>query len=260
MGELSRIEGHQAARELANPAHRFRLATDVAEVCKQIVVETSTEIQGQKHIRVEGWQAIATAHGCAISATNVEKIKGGYRAIGQVRRVNDGVILAEAEGFVGDDEHQWNRKPEYARRAMAQTRAMSRAGRSAFAHVVVLMNAGLSTTPAEEMNFQNAPDKDAHPPQLQTPAVPTRIAQDSAIPQSEDEHPLITELKEALKALRQINDREEAFTQWQSIDDEWRRCELDGDIDKATYDRGKDGIDKNYAHLEAKHNPEASNA
>jgi hypothetical protein len=34
---------------------------------------------------------------------------------------------------------------------MAQTRAMSRAARSVFAHVVVLMDAGLETTPMEEM-------------------------------------------------------------------------------------------------------------
>jgi hypothetical protein len=43
------------------------------------------------------------------------------------------------------------KRPDYAIRAMAQTRAISRACRSAFAHVVVMMNAGLETTPAEEM-------------------------------------------------------------------------------------------------------------
>jgi hypothetical protein len=37
---------------------------------------------------------------------------------------------------------------------MAQTRAISRACRSAFAHVVVMMNAGLSTTPAEEVPME----------------------------------------------------------------------------------------------------------
>jgi hypothetical protein len=37
---------------------------------------------------------------------------------------------------------------------MAQTRAMSRAARSVFAHVVVLMDAGLETTPAEEMGHE----------------------------------------------------------------------------------------------------------
>jgi len=34
---------------------------------------------------------------------------------------------------------------------MAQTRSISRACRSAFAHVVVMMQAGLETTPAEEV-------------------------------------------------------------------------------------------------------------
>ena len=34
---------------------------------------------------------------------------------------------------------------------MAQTRAISRAARAVFAHVVVLIDAGLSTTPAEEV-------------------------------------------------------------------------------------------------------------
>ncbi len=39
----------------------------------------------------------------------------------------------------------------YARRGMAQTRAISRVCRGVFAFVVVLMKAGLRTTPAEEI-------------------------------------------------------------------------------------------------------------
>lgn len=79
--------------------------------------------------------------------------------------MSDGAVIAEAEGFVGEDEPTWfggtvtsygktkvlPKRPDYAIRAMAQTRAISRACRSAFAHVVVMMNAGLSTTPAEEV-------------------------------------------------------------------------------------------------------------
>src|SRR3546814_8677098 len=45
---------------------------------------------------------------------------------------------------------------------MAQTRAISRACRSAFAHVVVMMKAGLETTPAEEIpsgGFSDADDR-----------------------------------------------------------------------------------------------------
>jgi hypothetical protein len=53
---------------------------------------------------------------------------------------------------------------------MAQTRAISRACRSAFAHVVVMMNAGLSTTPAEEVPYDGFDGDDA--PRNVTPARP----------------------------------------------------------------------------------------
>jgi len=168
-----------------NPSNveAYRTSTDAADLCKEIVVATATEIQGRKYVCVEGWQAIAVAHGCAASARGVERTEGGIRAIGQVRRMADGAIIAEAEGFVGEDEPTWYggtirswkwgekrgekvwfdkelpKRADYAIRAMAQTRAISRACRSAFAHVVVMMNANLSTTPAEEVpagGFQEA--------------------------------------------------------------------------------------------------------
>jgi hypothetical protein len=139
----------------------YRASTEAADLCKEIVVATSSNIQGRRYVAVEGWQAIAVAHGCAASAHSVERIEGGVRAIGEIRRMSDGQLIATAEGFVGEDEPTWfggqsrgrtlPKRADYAIRAMAQTRAMSRAGRTAFAHVVVMMNAGLATTPAEEM-------------------------------------------------------------------------------------------------------------
>ena len=129
----------------------MRQATDVAHVCKSIVSKTAMSIQGRQYIRSEGWLAIATAHGCIASARDVQRIEGGFRAIGELRRISDGIVLATAEGFVGDDEKMWASRPEYARRAMCSTRAVSRVCRTAFAHVVVLMDAGLETTPADEV-------------------------------------------------------------------------------------------------------------
>jgi hypothetical protein len=146
--------------------HTFRLSTDAAGLCGAIVKQTARNIQGRKYVTVEGWQAIAIAHGCAAGSRDVEKIEGGVRAIGEIRRMNDGAIISVAEGFVGEDEPTWYggtttdrwgktktlpKRADYAIRAMAQTRAISRACRSAFAHVVVLIDAGLSTTPAEEV-------------------------------------------------------------------------------------------------------------
>jgi hypothetical protein len=143
----------------------YRASTEAAEICKEIVIATSSNIQGRRYVSVEGWQAIAIAHGCAAGSRDVEKIDGGVRAIGEIRRMSDGQLIATAEGFVGEDETTWyggkdkrgrqhDKRADYAIRAMAQTRAISRACRSAFAHVVVMMNAGLATTPAEEVPFE----------------------------------------------------------------------------------------------------------
>jgi hypothetical protein len=134
-----------------NGTDAYRMSTNAATVCGAIVKATAQKIQGKEYVRVEGWQAIAVAHGCSASSCNVEVVEGGIRATGQVRRMDTGQVIAEAEGFVGDDEKMWASRPMFARRAMAQTRAISRACRSAFAHVVILIDKNLGTTPAEEM-------------------------------------------------------------------------------------------------------------
>lgn len=141
------------------PAALFRQSTDAASLCKEIVTKTARKIQGRSYVQVEGWQAIAIAHGCVAQSGEVVRIPAdesgqgaGYAAMGRVVRMADGLVISQAEGFVGDDEEMWARRPVYARRAMAQTRSISRACRSAFAHVVVMMQAGLETTPAEEMD------------------------------------------------------------------------------------------------------------
>lgn len=173
-------------------AEVYRASTDAAELCKGIVVASAMEIQGRKYVKVEGWQAIAIAHGCTASARGVERVEGGVKAIGEIRRMSDGAVIAEAEGFVGEDEPTWYggvvtsygktktlpKRPDYAIRAMAQTRAISRAGRSAFAHVVVMMNAGLSTTPAEEVpdgGFEDRPMTNVTPPK-DTGPTPDQLA------------------------------------------------------------------------------------
>lgn len=156
----------------------YRASTDAANICKDIVVATATVIQGRKYVCVEGWQAIAIAHGCTAGARDVERVEGGIRATGEIRRMSDGAVISVAEGFVGEDEPTWfggqsrgktlPKRADYAIRAMAQTRAISRACRSAFAHVVVMMNAGLQTTPAEEVPFGGFDDSLVQRPQERT--------------------------------------------------------------------------------------------
>jgi hypothetical protein len=136
-------------------AEVYRASTDAAGLCREIVMKTAMKIQGRQYVKVEGWQAIAIAHGCVASAEDVRRVEdgemSGFSAMGVIRRMSDGAEIARAEGFLGDDETMWTKRPVYARRAMVQTRAISRACRSAFAHVVVLIDSNLSTTPAEEV-------------------------------------------------------------------------------------------------------------
>lgn len=206
----------------------MRRATDVAGVCKQIVLKTAMQIQGRKYVRVEGWQSIATAHGCIPSARDVEKIEGGWRAIGELRRMSDGAVLAIAEGFVGTDETKtWGQRPEYACRAMAQTRAISRVCRSAFAHVVVLMDAGLETCPAEEMlEVETIPAQSPPPPQQTPPSRPTAPKQ--PIPVSTDKverkpmsEPVtlgdVTRVEAKFTEYKEVNSKPDAPKPWKAF-------------------------------------------
>ena len=143
-----------------------RQATDVAGICKEIVLKTAQNIQGRKYVRVEGWQSIANAFGCVASAKNVTRCETGITAVGQVRNMATGIVIAEAEGFVGFSEKTWGGREEYAQRAMAQTRAISRACRSAFAFVVTMMDAGLETTPAEEVPSEGFSDNHRPAPRV----------------------------------------------------------------------------------------------
>ncbi|MBV8188087.1 MAG: hypothetical protein JOY64_05330 [Alphaproteobacteria bacterium] len=151
--------------EIASPAmvraesgaDAFRMAASAAELCGELVKATAQTIQGRKYVSIDGWQAIAVAHGYVASAADVSCEADGVRAIGEVRRRADGVVVARGEGFVGKDEPRWfggeglPKRPDFAIRAMAQTRAIARACRATFAHVVVMIDADLQTTPAEEM-------------------------------------------------------------------------------------------------------------
>lgn len=201
----------------ASNVEAYRASTDAAELCKSIVVATSSTIQKRRYVSVEGWQAVARAHGCAAGARDVERVEGGVRAIGEVRDILTGQLIATAEGFVGEDEPVWYgggkdkwgkpyvKRPDYAIRAMAQTRAMSRACRSAFAHVVVMMNAGLQTTPAEEVPFEGFGNDPPHNPQtgeiIEGEVVDDARREPAAREKLDGPHTSKTALREAVHAI-----------------------------------------------------------
>lgn len=139
----------------------------VATACKEIVMRCSVHFAGRRYIQAEGWQALASLSGLTPRIEAVEEMEGGdVRALCSLVRISDGEIMARAEGFVGTDEPVWfggtvtdkwgktkvlPKRSKFAIRAMAQTRATSRACRTALAWLVPLVDSSLATTPAEEM-------------------------------------------------------------------------------------------------------------
>ena len=172
------------------PAGVMGRGAAVAAACRQIVLSTTMDLRGKKYIRAEGWQALAAANGLSPRISMVEEMTNGdIRAVCDLIRLSDGETVASSEGFVGTDEPMWQNRPRYARRGMAQTRATSRACRSALAWIVPLLDADLSTTPAEEMEEAAPVSKGkAKPAQITTfvqevveaatvvPEVPTKAA------------------------------------------------------------------------------------
>ena len=81
-------------------ATRFREATDVASVCRDIVTKTAVQIGSRNYVRVEGWTSIAVAHGCIASVK-----PGSVREI-----LRDGKVLVrrpDAEELRGILRGEW---------------------------------------------------------------------------------------------------------------------------------------------------------
>lgn len=135
-----------------SPSQLVTVATEAANALAQVIKAKKlfSNIQGKEYVRVEGWTTLATMMGCLpreVSMTRDEK--GTYTATVELVRMHDGAVLTRASAECGMDEPTWKSRPDYARRSMAATRAVSKACRLAFSWVMVL--AGYNPTPAEEI-------------------------------------------------------------------------------------------------------------
>jgi len=148
---------------LAISPDQFRDELETAKTKAAILAEIVedqglfTIIQGKKHLHVEAWKTIGKGYGYSPQIEWTRPIEtGGWEARCIFTDLTgEQVGSGEAEcGTYGDGP--WVDRASYAQRSMAQTRAISRAGRNCLDWVVVL--AGYSATPFEEM-----PRESEHP-------------------------------------------------------------------------------------------------
>lgn len=176
---MSLVVSEPRITAVAPPKELVEKGQAVANACRAIVEHCSMSLQGRRYILAEGWQALAAATGLSPRIETVEELPGGdVRAVCVLIRLSDGEVVSRAEGFVGTDETTWfggetsgkwgvkkhPKRPKFAIRAMAQTRAVSRACRSALSWVVPLIGQDLSTTPAEEVQGLDEYDRANLPP------------------------------------------------------------------------------------------------
>lgn len=106
-------------------------------------------IQGRRFVGVEGWTTLGAMLGVtAREVSTVEHDGGVYVSTVELVRMHDGACISRASAECGE-ESPWSKRPRYARRSMAQTRATGKACRLAFSWIMSL--AGYEATPAEEM-------------------------------------------------------------------------------------------------------------
>lgn len=123
------------------------------------------EIRGKKYLQLEAWQTLGKF--CNITG-EIEWVKSvelwdarGFEARAVIKltevsideegttHIKVGDTIAAAESMCMNDEPNWQGKPIFQLKSMAQTRALSKAYRSCLSFIVAL--AGYAPTPAEEM-------------------------------------------------------------------------------------------------------------
>jgi hypothetical protein len=129
-----------------------------------------TRIGDREHLGIEALSLAATMYGISAHVVWSRPLDDGqgWEARAEARTV-DGRIVGAGESMCTRDEPHWRRRPDFARRGMAQTRALSRALRGPVGSVVSL--ASYAAVPAEEADSSTeaaaAPDE---PPEWARPA------------------------------------------------------------------------------------------
>jgi hypothetical protein len=149
LGPVTSVQGLGRVRE---PEEVVALATRMANALKDIVDQKHlyAEIRHKRFPTVEAWETVARFDGVVGREVRVTRQPDGwYEAEADLIRLSDGAVIGHASAICGmPDDAPWNDRPEYARRSMAVTRAMSRAFRQQYAWIMTL--AGYEPGVAEE--------------------------------------------------------------------------------------------------------------
>lgn len=138
----------------ASSLDRARFEAQVTREMSRYIGDTHcTAIQGKQYVTVAGASALAAGCGYSVREVGVERTEvagvGGWVATAEIIDRATGQVVGRGSGIVLDDEPMWKSRPQFARRAMASTRAAGRALRLCVGHLFAML--GAQTVTAEEM-------------------------------------------------------------------------------------------------------------
>ena len=146
------------AKPAANPAldplrHQVGI---VQALAPQVLSRYAIQLQGKTYVQVAGATLIANAMGYTVREVEVKRVDfgggvTGWEATAEILDLETGAIIGRGSGIVTDDEKPWGTRPQFARRAMASTRAAGRALRLSMGHLFAYLGDKVQTVTLEEM-------------------------------------------------------------------------------------------------------------
>ena len=150
-------------------------AQEAARALQSVISQSKTIVKfnGKVYLAFEHWQTCGRFYGVTARIVSTEYIEigeaKGFLAKSEAINTQTGAVVSSAESMCMNDEQNWNKKPLFQLRSMAQTRACAKSLRNCLAWVVVL--AGFEPSVAEEMTGEEAgaaPKADPPKPKEQT--------------------------------------------------------------------------------------------
>lgn len=130
-------------------------ATDAAKALQSIVSQRANAVKfnGKQYLTFEDYQVLGKFYGITAKIIGTEYIEldgaKGFLAKAEAISIQTGQVISAAESMCMNDEPNWQKKPLFQLRSMAQTRSAAKSLRNCLAWVAIM--AGYEASVAEEM-------------------------------------------------------------------------------------------------------------
>jgi hypothetical protein len=157
-----------------DPLEIMKRTAEVATALKEFVRNQGLvkQISGRDYLVVEAWQMLGMMLGVTPGKVKSRAVEHGWEGLVELHDRN-GRVIGSGDAECLDTETMWSKREDYARKSMAQTRAVGKAYRNTFGFIAKA--AGFEATPAEEMPQQQQAEGSSGPA-FGPPASPELLA------------------------------------------------------------------------------------